>query len=420
MESTVRRLLNNLGSMILALLLAFVVWISATLQANPFVDREVTGVPVAIVNRPQNTIVTERETEQVSVSVRLRQNSLPDLTPPIFAAVMDLSGVEIGVDVVVPIVVTSTHEAMRILSWSPAQQRIRLETLETMTVPVVLEIEGQVATGYEALGPQITPAHVSVFGPQPLVRSVVAVHASLDLDGARDEVLTRISVAPQDAEGRLVAGLQWSPDRVDVQVPVRRRVGFKPDVQVVPDLRGQPAPSYRLGSVSVEPSTVTLVGLPSVLDRLPGFVETMPISVTGATQDLSQRTVLTLPTTVAVVGGNFVTVTVEVLPIQSSRAMTATVQVRGVGPGRVASPSPPVVDVILEGPDAILSQLTADSIQVLVSLMDSRLGLYRLSPELLAPEGIEVVSIIPETIEVLVEIRRTPTPEVPLTPTAPP
>jgi YbbR domain-containing protein len=420
MQRMLRRFLSNLGSMILALLLAFVVWISATLQANPFTDREVTGVPIAIVHTPPNTTVTALETEQVSVLVRLRQNSLAELAAPAFRAVMDLSEVEVGVDIVVPIVVTSTHEAMRILSWSPAEQRIRLEALETMTVPVLLNLEGQVVTGYEALNPEITPGSISVFGPRPLVQRVAAAHATLDISGARENLTTGVSVAPQDAEGRLVTGLQWSPDRVDVQVPVRRKVGFKPDVQVVPDLRGQPAPSYRLGSVSVDPPTVTLVGLPSVLDRFPSYVETLPISVTGATQGLTQRTVLTLPTTVAVIGGNLVTVTVEVLPIQSSRAMTSTIEIRGLGPGRVATASPAVVDIILEGPDAILTQLTPNSIQVLVSLMDSRLGVHRLTPEILAPEGIQVVSIIPETIEVLVEIRRTPTPEAPVTPTLPP
>ena len=66
-------------------------------------------------------------------------------------------------------------------------------------------------------------------------------------------------------------GLQWTPDAVEVRVIVRRRLGFKPEVEVVPDLRGEPAPGYRLGSVAVDPSTVTLAGVPSVLEELPGF-----------------------------------------------------------------------------------------------------------------------------------------------------
>lgn len=152
---------------------------------------------------------------------------------------------------------------------------------------------------------------------------------TVDLHGARDNILAAVDIAPVDADGQVVAGLEWSPSQVEVRVALSRRLGFKPDVEVVPDLRGEPAQGYRLGSVAIQPSAVTLAGLPSVLDKLPGFVETLPISVTGAVQDLSQRTALTLPNSVAVIGGNFVTVTVEVLAIQSSRAMTDAVEMQG-------------------------------------------------------------------------------------------
>jgi YbbR domain-containing protein len=165
-----------------------------------------------------------------------------------------------------------------------------------------------------------------------------------------------------------------------------------------------------MGSVSVEPQTVTLVGLPSVLDALPGFVETQPISVTGATADLAQRTTLTLPPGVVVFDTNVVLVSVEVLPIESSRAMTATVEIQGVQPGWVATASPSEVDVILEGPDAILSTMLPQDIQVIVNVFGFGAGTHRLEPDVLAPEGVTVVSVIPETVEVVIDLAPTPTP----------
>jgi YbbR domain-containing protein len=230
---------------------------------------------------------------------------------------------------------------------------------------------------------------------------------------------------PLADDGAVVPDVELIPGDVEVLVGVRRRVGYKPDVEVVPDLLGDPEAGYRLGSVQVDPQTVTLAGLPSVLEQLPGFVETLPISVTGATADLVVRTGLTLATGVAVYGDNIVTVTVEVFPIQSSRAMTATVDVQDVGPGWIAVPSPGVVDVILEGPDTVLAGMRAGDLRVIVDVDGYSLGVHRVQPDVLAPEGVTAVSVIPETIEVVLAVVPTVTPSLPvmtstltLTPTA--
>jgi YbbR domain-containing protein len=277
-------------------------------------------------------------------------------------------------------------------------------------VPVEITTEGQVAMGYVATRPLVIPSEVLVDGPRPYLAEVAAVTGAVDVNGAREDVVTQVSVVPRDAAGRLVAGLQWSPDEVSVRVAVVRRVGYKPDVEIVPDLRGDPAPGYRRGSVSVEPSTVTLAGPSSVLNDLPGFVKTLPITITEATEVFTQRTPLTVPTNVVVVGVNYVTVTVEILPILGSRTMTDTVEVQGLSQAWVATLSPNEVDVILEGPDTLLAMLTPDSIQVFVSLFGLEPGVHRVAPVVLAPEGIRVVSVIPETIEVVIGLSPTPSP----------
>jgi YbbR domain-containing protein len=419
MGGALRKFASNLGSFILALLLAFTVWIAATLQNDPFSVQVFPNVPVALVNQPDNTILFNEGdfSETTSVTVRAPESVLSELRISDFLATMDLEGVEPGTPTSVPIVVESSNEAVRIQSWSPSRESIHLESLATDVLLVSIEVEGQVATGYQASDPVVTPGVVEVHGPEPLLAEVASVGGTVDVSGARVDVVEMVRVIPMDADGRLVSGLDWTPAQVEVQVEVRRRLGYKPDVEVVPDLRGDPAPGYRLGSVSVDPSTVTLAGVPAVLDELPGFVETLPISVTNATADLLEHIPLTVPNTVVVVGVDYVTVTVEVLAIQSSRAMTAAVEIQGVRPGWIATPSPPMVDVILEGPDATLAAMERDDLRVIVDLFDYSLGMHRVEPDVIVPEDVIVVSIIPETIEVAIAPTPTPTPTVTLTPT---
>ncbi|MFC2045926.1 YbbR-like domain-containing protein [Chloroflexota bacterium] len=417
--NAIRKVLNNLGAFILALLLAFAVWIPATLQADPFTDKEFPNVPIVFLNEPEGVILfNESEvSDRASVNVRAPESLLADLRAIDFEATMDLAVAQVGVPAMVSVDVTTDSEAVRILSVDPEEQEIHLEAIVFVTLPVSIDVQGQPATGYRITSVEIMPDQVDVRGPEPTVGQVVSATGSVSVEGVREDYVEKVGVEAVDADGMPVEGLELSPSQIEVRVGVRKRLGYKPDVEVVPDLRGAPAPGYRLGSVSVDPQTVTLVGLPSVLDELPGFVETLPVSVTGATEDLSTRTTLTLPAGVVVFGSNLVVVMVEVLPIESSRALTATVEIQGVQPGWMATASPTEVDVILEGPDATISAMTSEDLQVIVNVFGLGEGVHRVEPDVLAPEGVAVVSVIPETIEVVIVLAPTPTPTGTITPT---
>jgi YbbR domain-containing protein len=172
-----------------------------------------------------------------------------------------------------------------------------------------------------------------------------------------------------------------------------------------------------LEKVTVEPPVVTLSGPPGVLDELPGFVETLPISISNVVEDLSLRTALTLPISVVAVSGNVVTVTIEVQPIRVSRTMTATVQIQGIPPERVATAVPGIVRVIVEGPDTVLSELSTEDIQITATVLDTSLGVHRIVPEVVAPPEVAVVSVSPEAIEVTISLAPRPTPTPTITPT---
>jgi YbbR domain-containing protein len=411
-----QRAWSNLGTLVLALLLAFVIWVAANLQVDPFEDKAILNVPVVLANQARNTVLYEPVIERVTVTARARSSVAAKLKPADFSAIVDLSALEPGTPASVPISVTTTNDAVRVEAITPDAQVVHLEAVGVLTLPIELAVRGDSATGYWHSNTQVVPTYVVISGPVPLLSQVVSATASIDITGAKEDVIEQVGVVLLDSKGQAVADLTVQPARIGVRLEFRRRLGYKPDVEVVPDLRGDPAEGYRLGSVSVEPQTVTLAGIPAILDSLPGFVETLPISVTGATRNLTQRMPLTVPNSVVVVGYDYVTVTVEVLPIQSSRAMTVAVGFQGLALGWVATPSPAVVDVILEGPNTILSGLKSTDLRIVLNLFGLPLGLHRLVPEVLAPEEVSVVSVIPEKVEVTISIAPTVTPFPTLTP----
>jgi YbbR domain-containing protein len=348
--------------------------------------------------------------DEANVQVRARQSVLADLRVSDFAATMDLSNAQLGQPSAIPVVVSTTNEMIRIQEIEPSTQFIHLEALRTLSSPISIEVEGQVATGYLATRPSLTPDQVTLEGPEPLLAEVTAVTGSVSVEGAKSDLAEEVDVFPVNSDGQVVDGIEWQPTQTEVRIQVRTRVGYKPEVEVVPDIRGDPAPGYRRGNVEVEPSTVTLRGQPNVLEELPGFVVTLPISIGGAIDNLIEQSPITVSADVQVVGPDFVTVTIEILPILSSRTITSEVEIEGLRSGWIATPSPNQVDVVLEGPEAVVDGLTSNDIQVLLNLFGYSLGVYRIEPVVLAPEDVTVVNVIPETIEVAIRATPTPTP----------
>lgn len=400
MDGRLRHLLSRLGIVILALLLAVVIWIVATFQADPFVTGEFADLPITLVGQPADTVVVQPSVDRTTVRVRAPQSVLQSLSSNDFSATMDVAGVEVGKSGPVPVKVEIHNQAVRIITYSPAQLTVRLEAVETRTMSVTIGVQGEVATGYQLLDPVITPDSITVKGPESVLDQVSTVSGTLSVAAAREPVVAQVIVVPRNADGDLLTDLDWTPQRVEVQAGVRKRLGYKPDVTVIPDLRGDPASGYRQGSVVVEPSTVVLAGLPSALDRLPAFVMTQPVSVTGATENMTIRTTLTVPNGIMIANVQFVTVSLEILPIESSRIMTAAIETQGLRSNLVATFSPSVVQVILVGPSTILSELKPNDVRLIVDLFGYTQGVHRVKPVVLRPAGITGVSVIPETVEV--------------------
>jgi len=183
---------------------------------------------------------------------------------------------------------------------------------------------------------------------------------------------------------------------------------------------GKVQEGYRHTNISVSPLTVTLFAdNPQLIEDIPGFVETLPVDLTGL-QDYYETVVsLNLPEGVRVVSDQRVLVQVSIAAIEGSLTLTVPVEVIGLAPDLAAVISPETVDIIVAGPLNILESLTADDFQVVVDLSGQPPGVYQRAPEVVRfPDEVRVQTILPETIEV--EILVTPTSIPNLTGTASP
>jgi len=416
MPRGIKWILNNLGSLIIAIALAVLVWIVAEQEAYPNIER-VFPTPVAIVeqNMPAGMIAYGESTRSVRVTFNAPQSSLDVLTLDRVAATIDLSQQPSGT-LELPVRVTVADRLVQPIKIEPAIVKLSLEPLAEAKEPVTINVVGEPALGYKASPVQTTPATVTLRGPASLVQQVAAVSGQISIQDVRASISQTVSLSPRTSDGQLVPYVSLNPSTTLAFVGIQQLGGFR-DLAVKIDLQGVVAPGYTIANVTVNPQIVTVFGSAATLNALPGFIATQPVSVTNVTEDLDRRVRLNLPSGVSMLGDPNVEVTVKVNAIESSVTMQITPTLQGLQPGLAAELSPAAVDVILNGPISQLDKLRQNDVEVVLNLLNLDIGTHQLTPVVVAPEGFTVGSTLPAIIQVTIAEQPTPTPTLTATAT---
>ncbi|HQN44428.1 MAG TPA: CdaR family protein [Anaerolineaceae bacterium] len=410
-----RRAIKTLPTLLTAFLLALVLWIYAVTSTDPTESGTFgTPIPIEIIGQDPALIRMGELPTTLTLKLSAPRSIWGDLNnqPSLIRAIVDLSGLEAGTHVL-PVQVQIGARPAQIESYTPATVEITLENLMTRTLPVNLAIQGEPAVGYQAETPALSNDSVTITGPEALVNQVDQVQAVLDVNLLQQSIVRTIPLKAVDATQSPVTGITLSPSEITVTQEITQRFGYR-SVVVNVVVSGQVAQGYRLTNISVFPPAVTVFSAdPSIVDSLPGYVQTEALDLTNATDDLDMFLDLSLPDGLSVVGGQeTVLVRVGIAAIESSAAYSnMTVEVVGLSSTLKASIAPEQVTVIVAGPLPMLDQLTIDGIRVMVDVTGLTAGTYQLTPNVeIAIQNLRVESILPETVEVVISSALSPTP----------
>ena len=141
-----RWLVNNVSLMVLAVLMAFLVWVVASLQQDPIVENTLSA-PVVIVSPPNDqTILASTLPASVTVRMRAPQSTFDALGAGSVQVPVDLSQLGAGEHVVKLELVVRASPAM-VLSWRPVTASVTIAEVISTSVPVRVVLEGVPAIG---------------------------------------------------------------------------------------------------------------------------------------------------------------------------------------------------------------------------------------------------------------------------------
>jgi YbbR domain-containing protein len=408
-----RFLLRNWHLKLSAVLLATVLYTGLVFSGS-FSERTI-QVRVEQVNAPRDSFVLSGDLGFVEVTYRTANDLAASVTAEAFVGRVDLA--EYDMDrapepQVLDVTVSALTDDVEVLSVSPATVRVEIDTIEVRTVPVEVETSA-VPSGLEIDDPVLSDEEVQVRGPASIVEQVDRAVAFVSISASEVDFNEPVDLVAVDVEGQPVdpGRIEIDPKTVSVQVDVSATETNK-TVPVRPDIGGTPAPGFALESLTVEPSVVTLRGLPGDLAEI-AEVLTEPLSLDGASTDQSFDATLVLGPDVRLADTTaeaVVTVTATIVPSVSSRTFVVGIACEGAGQN-ACLPAIDQLTVTLSGPGGTLSGLSAGALTPTLDASGLEPGTYELEPSLGGlPEGVELLGISPGAVSVTIRAPASPTP----------
>lgn len=376
-------------------------------------------VPVIPLRQPTSAVMLGTLPDVTNIRYFAPLDVAARLSSSSFTATVDLSGAEVSPEapfVTAKVEVTAADQRVQVLDFEPQVITIQLDPLISKTIPVEVS-RGPVPPGLEVRDPVLSVSQVTAFGPESIIRLVTAAQARVVIQPSGIDVDQQVDLVAVDASGNVMTPVDLEPSNVRVQIRVGSQLQSKA-LPVNPVVVGTPATGYEIGSVSVIPSVASIEGEADAL--LPVVkLDTVPISVAGATSDVTGTVALALPAGTSPLSGSTVRVTVSLHATTGTRTISVGVVLAGARLDQTYATSTDAVLVTLGGAVADLSALQGRTFVATADVSGLTPGSHAVDLRITVPSGLAVVAIGPPRVVVTVGIAGTPAPTLTPVPTPP-
>ena len=270
---------DKLVIQIACIVVAVVLWMIVMLVTNQTLEESYPNVSVTIRNLStieNSNLVMMQEKENITVTVKATglTEQLNSISSRDFSAYIDVLGFKEGVSNAKVEVIGPS--GVDVVSVYPSQIACNIEAVISKVMDVSVQFDGVHANNYYRAQTVPNPSSVKITGPRSVVNSADKAVATINIDGAMDDVIKTVPVRiydDTDTEIFLSAPIR----NVKVTVPIypTKNVALEPTVVGVPE------EGYELVDVTVKPQRVRIAAEQDVLDTIKGLT-LEELDITGA------------------------------------------------------------------------------------------------------------------------------------------
>ena len=420
----IKKLTHNLGLKILAVFVAFGLWLIVINYADPVGNISYSGIKVELLNTESLTDVGKvyevlNDSDTVNVTIYGKRSFLENISQENIHAVADLENITIMNTVAIQVYSNKNNSEIDSIKQSRASVELAVEDLKEMPLTVLVSTTGDPADGYIQGNVTQNQNTVRVSGPESVVNRITRAACSVSVAGRTSDLSTSADIRLLDTDGKVVThnNLKTNVSTINVGVeilPVK-------EVGVIYNYSGTPADGYIVtGEPEAEIKSVKIAGRSEVLSGVKQIVVPGPeLNVDGATGPMTTQLDINdyLPDNVRLVSDDdegfdglvLVNVPIEELIYKHFNVPIRNLKAVGVPEGYEAEillqreegdedPRPSYLRVEVFGIKADMQDLTTASIKGIVDVAayleaknhgEGKEGIYQMELELDLPEGIQ-------------------------------
>ena len=414
-----KKLGNNLGLKILSLAIAILVWLLVVNINNPigtksFVITDVELLNEAYIDADGKMCMQDEEQVPIRVTIKAQRKILDRISASDIRAVADLQqAVSLNTDpVMVPITASCNRVLQDNIEVSPKNLSLHLEDKDTQEFVVnVTTNNTKPDRGYEIGSLTSNPEKIKITGPTSLINKIDKVNASIDVEGATEDITAEKDVKIIDKNGEEFTDSDMSYLNVSRVYVTAKLWKVQANVKIKAGYTGSPKSGYQAESVSTTPNVISVAGSEEALAALKeqNNTITLPDSVADISDrdsDFEEKINISdyLPDGLKLTSDSSedVFVRVNVLPTGSSvcEVPTKNIVVNNAPEGMQVSFDTANIEVRVQKTDSSLDDLTDDQIEASIDLSNVKEGSHEVPVDIQIPDGYELVDDVTTGVEV--------------------
>lgn len=301
------KMMNNVGIKILALCIAFLLWIIIINIDDPVDTKLFNNIPVEILNEDEiqslDQVYEVISGGNINVKVKAKRSVLKKLKAADISATADLSerlSDESQTNAVLIKLGCAKYDNVE-LSSNIQVLKISLEDIATEQFKVSVDTKGTTPESGYAIGEiRVKPNLIKVSGAQTQIDRISEVRVDLDVTGATEDFTSKLIPKVYDANGKLMDSSRMIFSSEEIKVHVSILETKKVPVHIL--TTGETVYGYQLLTSEYEPKQIEIAGAPNVLRGI-NEIE-IEVDITGKSSDLETEISLIdyIPEGVVVVG----------------------------------------------------------------------------------------------------------------------
>lgn len=391
---------------IFSLIIAIILWSYVMDEVNPYTEKEFRNVEVILLNveslEREGIKILEPESLDIRVSISGRRSDIIKVKEEDITAQVDLRGYSPGENVKAHIYV-QVPASVTLEDYSPREAQFTLDRIESSEKNVIVETVGELANGYVLGRPEISPQSIMVEGPRTWINSISRVLATVDVEGATDDINVSRPIRLLDNNGNDVRGLSTNTNSVDITIPVYRIKSVPIELQTINDLSGD----YEIFNIQIEPSRIEIIGKDQLKDI--HSISTEEIDINEFMENREIIVGLQLPEGVRLKNPDQeikVTMNIEEIVERAFDYTLEDVSLLNLDENLIVREEDLELpfSVTIQGSSSTIERLEAGDIDLELDLAGLEEGQHDISVNV-TENGFEVVSTLPESLNITLEPR---------------